>query len=100
MGPLEVPTLRIVTLLVVDSLIAVTSLWLSMLLRFEGSNPSESGTYWDSFPIFLLVLVGSRLTVNGLLKLHRWSFRLSGLHDGARVVSAATIGTGVFVLVL
>ena len=97
MGPLEVPALRIVTLLAIDTLIAMASLWLAMLLRFDGSIPSP---YAETLPTYLVVLVAARVPFNGLLKLHRWSFRLSGLHDGARVVTASAIGTGVFVLVL
>jgi hypothetical protein len=42
----------------------------------------------------------SRFAVNLLLRLHRWSFRLSGLNDGARVVVAAAGGTGTFILAL
>jgi FlaA1/EpsC-like NDP-sugar epimerase len=97
MGPLEVPVFRIIVLLIVDALIATVSLWTAMLLRFEGKIDPE---YWAVLPFYVLAIVAARLVVNTSFKLHRWSFRLSGLHDGARVVSAAVVGTGLFVLVL
>jgi integral membrane sensor domain MASE1 len=68
-----------------------------MLLRFEGNIEAA---YLALLPTYTAVLVASRFAANLLLRLHRWSFRLSGLQDGARVVVAAAGGTGAFVLVL
>ncbi len=51
-------------------------------------------------PLLTLLLVCGRILANLLLRLHRWSFRLSGLPDGARVGVAGLLGTGVFLLSL
>ena len=40
-----------------------------------------------------------RLSLHLAFGLHRWSFRLSGLHEALRVVSATLAGTAVFVAV-
>ncbi len=64
-----------------------------MLLRFEGRIwPEYSGIMAE----LAIVLIASRLTANFLFKLHRWSFRFSGLPDAARVVLAGLLGTGLF----
>jgi FlaA1/EpsC-like NDP-sugar epimerase len=94
---LDVPLFRTGTILVLDALIAAASLWLGMLLRFEGAIEQP---YLANLPAYTLMLLAARTGTNWLLRLHRWSFRLSGLHDGARVGTAVVAGTGVFLLVL
>ena len=94
---LDIPALRSAIVLLIDSAIAVASLWLAMLLRFDGRIEQP---YLEALRFYTLLLVASRLGTNWLLRLHQWSFRLSGLHDGARVVAAAGAGTGVFILTL
>jgi FlaA1/EpsC-like NDP-sugar epimerase len=89
--------IRFTIIFLVDASIAVGSLWLALLLRFEGSIESP---YRELFAAHAAVLAGSRTCINTLAKLHRWSFRLSGLHDGARVAAAAGIGTGLWMLAL
>ena len=88
---LRTSPLRHVLLLPVDGLIAVTCLWLAMVLRFEGRIDS---TFLRAFPLMAAILVVARLVSNVLFKLHRWSFRFSGLADGMRVVLAGLLGTG------
>ncbi|HXT71674.1 MAG TPA: nucleoside-diphosphate sugar epimerase/dehydratase [Vicinamibacterales bacterium] len=94
---LDHPAIRFGAVFLVDAIIATVSLWLAMLLRFDGAIEP---TYLGLLPQYTALLVGARVVTNGILKLHRWSFRLAGLHDGARVVAAAGIGTCVFVLVI
>src|SRR5437868_3351610 len=94
---LERPAIRFAVVFSADAVIAITSLLLAMQLRFDGN---VSPPYPDLIPAYAGVLVISRIGANFFFKLHRWSFRLSGLQDGARVVMAAVTGTGAFVLLL
>jgi FlaA1/EpsC-like NDP-sugar epimerase len=88
---------RLLIVFLVDGLIAVVSFYVALLLRFDGRiDPA----YVAWLPNYLAVLVGVRFFANTLFRLHRWSFRLSGLTDGARVVTAGVFGTGLFVLIL
>jgi FlaA1/EpsC-like NDP-sugar epimerase len=84
---------RFAVLLACDGAIAAISLWLALLLRFEGR---VEPTYLAALPLFVAVLVPSRIVANVLFKLHRWSFRFSGLADGMRVGLAGLLGTGLF----
>jgi FlaA1/EpsC-like NDP-sugar epimerase len=86
---------RQVVVLVFDAVVPAGCLWLALLLRFEGRIATD---YAREFPVLGLVLVGARVFANLLLRLHKWSFRLSGLTDGARVGLAGLLGTGVFML--
>ncbi|MBI4915332.1 MAG: polysaccharide biosynthesis protein [Acidobacteria bacterium] len=88
---------RQVSLLVVDAAIAAVALWVAMLLRFEGQLPA-----WETkhLGLLILLLVAARVTASVILRLHKWSFRLSGLVDGARIWLAAILGTGLFLLLL
>jgi len=95
--PLGRPAVRFSVVFFFDAAIAVASLWIAMFLRFDGNIERA---YWALLPTYTAVLVASRFSVNLLLRLHRWSFRLSGLNDGARVVVAAAGGTGTFILAL
>jgi FlaA1/EpsC-like NDP-sugar epimerase len=81
----------------VDAAIPALSLWFAMFLRFDGAIKAE---YAAIFPPLVLMLICGRIVANLLLRLHRWSFRLSGLPDGARVGVAGLLGTGVFLLSL
>jgi FlaA1/EpsC-like NDP-sugar epimerase len=85
--------LRTALLLGLDGATALLSLWLATLLRFEGHIRPE---YLAAFPVVAAVLVPARLVANVLFKLHRWSFRFSGLTDGMRVGLAGLLGTGLF----
>jgi FlaA1/EpsC-like NDP-sugar epimerase len=84
---------RGVFLFALDSAIACAGLWGALLLRFEGRIWPE---YSAVLPKLALLLVASRLTANLLFKLHRWSFRFSGLPDAVRVALAGVLGTGLF----
>jgi FlaA1/EpsC-like NDP-sugar epimerase len=89
-----ISSLRQVLLLALDGAIPAIGLWLAMLLRFErGVIPPE---YVAALPRLVVLLVCCRIVANVLLKLHRWSFRFSGLPDAARVALAGLFGTGLF----
>ncbi len=87
--------LRYFLVIAVDAAIPVASLWFATFLRFEGRIVVE---YARALPLLIVLLVCGRVLANVLLRLHRWSFRLSGLPDGARVGVAGLLGTGVFLL--
>ena len=97
LGLLEIPLLRSAIVLLLDATIAVASLLVAMLLRFDGRIEQP---YLDLLPVYIGVLVVARLACNWPFRLHHWSFRLSGLHDGARIVAAVVAGTGAFILML
>ena len=89
--------LRFVLVMAVDAAIPAFSLWFAMFMRLEGRANAQFGPV---MPTFIALLIGGRIVANLLLRLHRWSFRLSGLPDGARVGVAGLLGTGVFLLSL
>lgn len=91
---------RHLLLLSADGAIAIGSLWLALLLRFEGQIPPA---YVAQFPVSAAFLLAARMLAVALFRAHRWSFRLSGLADGIRVAKAGVVGTllfltGVYVL--
>ena len=81
-------------LLGVDGAIAAACLWAAMLLRFDGHIWPQ---YLAALPTLSLLLVGSRMLANFALRLHRWSFRFSGLTDAVRVGLAGLLGTGLWI---
>jgi FlaA1/EpsC-like NDP-sugar epimerase len=88
--------LRRFVVLVLDGGIAAGSLWLSMFLRFDGGDiPAE---YRRLMPAFFALLIAARLSSTLLFRLHRWSFRFSGLTDGARLGMVGLLGTGLFMV--
>ena len=79
-----------------DALIPAGSLWFALFLRSEAALHD----FLPYLPALTLVLICGRILANFILRLHKWSFRLSGLTDGARVGVAGLLGTGVFLLVI
>jgi FlaA1/EpsC-like NDP-sugar epimerase len=82
-----------VLILTVDATIAGLCLWLAFLLRFDGRILPE---YMGRFATYLALLILARVFSNILLRLHRWSFRFSGLADATRIGVAGLLGTGLF----
>lgn len=81
-------------ILLLDGAIAAGALWVAMLLRFEGNIPER----WASaLAETLLLLVVCRMACSAFFGLHRWSFLLSGLTDGARIAVAGVAGSGLFI---
>jgi FlaA1/EpsC-like NDP-sugar epimerase len=87
---------RLILILGLDALLITASIYAAYLLRFEGAIwPEYRLIFWRFLPLFLVI----RLSLHLAFGLHRWSFRLSGLHEALRVVSATLAGTAVFVTV-
>lgn len=91
----ESSPLRRLMLLVFDGAVAFLSLWVAMLLRFEGTVPE---VWLAAIPPLAVLLILARVVSTYLFRVHRWSFRFSGLTDGARVVTSCLFGTGLFML--
>ena len=92
---LRFSSLRYALVMALDAVIPACSFWLALFLRLEGRPDVKFG---PALPVLIAVLVGARVVANLALRLHRWSFRLSGLPDGARIGIAGLLGTGVFML--
>ena len=87
---------RLVLILGLDALLITASIYTAYLLRFEGAIwPEYRQIFWRFLPLFVVI----RLSLHLAFGLHRWSFRLSGLHEALRVVIATLAGTAVFVTV-
>jgi len=84
-------------LLATDAVVAALSLWAAYLLRFDGVIP---GDRLEGLPWLALLVAASRFASNRFFRLHRWSFRFSGLADGARLAASGVAGTGLFTLAL
>jgi FlaA1/EpsC-like NDP-sugar epimerase len=80
-----------------DAAIAIASLWIAMLLRFEGNI---SAKYLTVLPQFMLFAAVARVTSNYFMRVHRWSFRLSGLSDAFRLGVAGLLGSGLFLILI
>lgn len=84
---------RSATLLAGDALASGLSLYLAYLVRFEGQIPEPRlGQLLRCLPLLLAV----RVAVGFGFGLQRWSFRLSGLHEGLRIVKAMLLGSMLF----
>jgi FlaA1/EpsC-like NDP-sugar epimerase len=82
-------------LLCADGLAGALGLWIATWLRFEGAMPAKEVA---ALPRWMLLLAVARILASLLLSLHRWSFKLSGLVDGARVWLGTLLGSGLFLL--
>ncbi len=85
--------LRVIGVIALDGAIAALSIWIATSLRFEGQITEP---YASLLPAYALLLANFRCLASLLFKLHRWSFRYSGLAEGARIGVAAVFGTGIF----
>ncbi len=80
-----------------DSALTVLSFSAAVLLRF---TLEEIGGFQAYLPGLVLLLVACRLAWNFFFRLHLWSFRYSGLADGARIGMSGVSGTALFVLLV
>ena len=78
-----------------DALAVAAALYLAFFLRFEGRIPPER---LEQLVRCLPVLLVLRLSLHLAFGIHRWSFRLSGLHEGMRIVQASLMGTALFAM--
>ena len=86
-------TRRFSALMALDALATVVAFMLAVVVRFEGSPPPE---WFPDLRAALPVLVASRLAVLWIMKMHRWSFFLSGLEEAVRLGVATVGGTVLF----
>jgi len=86
---------RLVLILGFDAVLILVSLYGAYWLRFDSPvpPPEHQAILGRFLPVFLFL----RLSLHLVFGLHRWSFRLSGLHEALRVVSATLAGTVLFV---
>jgi FlaA1/EpsC-like NDP-sugar epimerase len=84
---------RYALILAGDLLATTFALYLAFLLRFEGRIPPERV---DQFLRCLVPLLVIRGTLGVAFGTHRWSFRLSGIHEGMRLVHATLTGSVCF----
>jgi FlaA1/EpsC-like NDP-sugar epimerase len=87
---------RSALILLVDALIVCAAFYLGFLLRFEGRVPTER---WAQLQRYLPLLLAIRLPLHVAFGIHRWSFRLSGIHEALRVVLCSLTGSAFFVMV-
>jgi FlaA1/EpsC-like NDP-sugar epimerase len=91
------PSVRSAVILALDAVFASLALGLAYLLRFEGKVPPELVTSGlVVLPIFVIV----RLLLSIFGRLHRWSFRMSGLSEATRLLSYTGLGTTFITVVL
>jgi FlaA1/EpsC-like NDP-sugar epimerase len=91
-----VRTARQVAILLFDLLATVAALGVAVLARFEGRVPEP----WQRAALLALpVLVASRLVAILAARLHHWSFFMSGLSEGLRLVVALLAGTAASIAV-
>jgi FlaA1/EpsC-like NDP-sugar epimerase len=77
-----------------DALATLCGIQWAYLIRFEGHVP----TAWDSSRRAAIpVVVTIRLVAIILARLHRWSFRRSGMPEALRLVWAMALGSAAFV---
>ena len=91
------PRVHRFVLLVADAVITAVCFQAAMLLRFEGHI---SDPYLQTLYPLTLMFAACRVLANLLLGIHRWSFRFSGLSDGARIGMAGLSGTGLLLGIL
>ncbi len=87
------PPVRQAVLLGYDAVATLCGLHGAMLLRFGGDVPPQFVTLTR---VAAPILVLTRLTSGILGGLHRWSFRMSGLTEAARLALAALLASIVF----
>lgn len=91
-------TLRWAIMLALDAALMSLSLYCGLYARFEFQRVP-----WpliQNVTLALPVLLGARSLIGAIAGLHRWSFRMAGLHEAVRLVFAQVLGTIVFVLCL
>jgi FlaA1/EpsC-like NDP-sugar epimerase len=85
-----------IPLAALDVAVAVSAYLVPLVLRFEGSVPKR---YWESFWLFLPLVVFVHLATNFLFRLYGRVWRYASVEEARRVIAAAaTAGTAVVVL--
>lgn len=87
---------RFGVIVALDAFFTAAALGVAYLLRFEGSIPADQVKHlYAALPCLLVIRTVALLS----LRLHRWSFRMSGLSEGARLAFASLLGTAGFIVV-
>jgi FlaA1/EpsC-like NDP-sugar epimerase len=84
---------RWAVIFLVDGVATAVALPTALWVRFDGNVPAH---YAAMLPRAVLLLVGVRLACNWAIRLHRWSFRFSGLHEALRTTAAGIAGSVLF----
>ncbi len=92
---LDRPATRYGVLLCFDAVATALGLYGALLLRLVGEVPPEFAAE-AKMAVPLLVFI--RVATICAARLHRWSFRSSGLSEAARLVAASLVGSVVFAL--
>lgn len=88
---------RAVFVLVADALAAALALRMALFIRFNAEVPRALA---EALPEVMALLVASRLVSALVLRLHRWSFLMSGIAEAMRLFVAVATGTVGFMSVL
>jgi FlaA1/EpsC-like NDP-sugar epimerase len=75
-----------VPLVVLDIAVAVAAYLIPLVLRFEGRVPSR---YWDSFWLFMPLVVSVHLSTNLVFRLYGHMWRYASIEEARRVIGAA-----------
>jgi len=89
----SVQAFRIAVILGLDALAVVVAFESALLLRLDGWIPVQ---YRDPARLALPLLLAVRLTTVLVWRLHRWSFRMSGLLEAVRLCCAMLFGSAAF----
>ena len=88
-------TVRYVTIIAFDAMATVCGLYAAMLLRLIGEVPSSfAAEARSALPLLLLIRICTIMAA----RLHRWSFQMSGLSEGVRLVFAMLAASVVFAI--
>jgi FlaA1/EpsC-like NDP-sugar epimerase len=88
---------RAALVLFLDALATTFALQGALFIRFNGEVPASLA---QSVPKLLLLLVSARLVAVMAGRLHRWSFRMSGIAEAVRLFTVVATGTLLFLSAL
>jgi FlaA1/EpsC-like NDP-sugar epimerase len=89
--------LRYSSMLAFDAIATACAFAAALAIRFDANIP---GWVAAETRVAVTLLIGIRLSMTVATRLYRWSFRMSGLAEGVRVVTATAAGTLLFMVVL
>jgi len=87
---------RYATIFALDILAISAAFYLGYLIRLEGDVAAE---YRTQYVRYLPLLLAIRLPLHLAFRIHRWSYRLSGLYEAFRVILTCATGTATFVTI-
>ncbi|WP_246357099.1 polysaccharide biosynthesis protein [Pyxidicoccus fallax] len=89
-GPGRSLWFRPLLVLLLDAVITTGALFCAMLLRFDGRMPTRwQWAFLNGLPLLLLLRLGALV----VFRLHRWSFKTSGLSEAGRLICANALAT-------